>query len=197
MQRRLGSEHGELRGRGSPWSTPGSTSLEGTPERIVVFDLGVLQTLDTLGVEGVVGVPEVANMPEDLSEYASDDYTKVGSLKEPDYEQVNALEPDLIIVAARSAPAYGELSEIAPTIDMTVDTTNFLNSAIERIETLGELFGKEDEVRDRLDALTAQRSMRSMALLRKLVVSTVMSMVGGDLGLTVGGGSCRDDVRGR
>ena len=134
----------------------GSTSLEGTPERIVVFDLGVLQTLDTLGVEGVVGVPEVANMPEDLSEYASDDYTKVGSLKEPDYEQVNALEPDLIIVAARSAPAYGELSEIAPTIDMTVDTTNFLNSAIERIETLGELFGKEDEVRDRLDALTAK-----------------------------------------
>src|SRR5690606_9554298 len=36
------------------------------------------------------------------------------------------------------------------------DTTNFLNSAIERIETLGELFGKEDEVRDRLDALTAK-----------------------------------------
>ncbi|EIF00662.1 siderophore ABC transporter substrate-binding protein [Saccharomonospora glauca] len=134
----------------------GSTSLEGTPERIVVFDLGVLETLDDLGVEGIVGVPEVANLPEHLGEYASDDYTKVGSLKEPDFEQVNALEPDLIIVAARSAPAYGELSEIAPTVDLSVDTTNFLASATERIETLGELFGKEDAVRDRLDALAAK-----------------------------------------
>ncbi|WP_298179791.1 siderophore ABC transporter substrate-binding protein [Saccharomonospora sp.] len=134
----------------------GTTTLDGTPERIVVFDLGVLQTLDTLGVEGVVGVPEVANLPEDLSEYGSDDYTKVGSLKEPDYEQVNALEPDLIIVAARSAPAYGELSEIAPTVDLSVDTTDFLASATERIETLGSLFGKEDAVRDRLDELAAK-----------------------------------------
>ncbi|EHR63352.1 siderophore ABC transporter substrate-binding protein [Saccharomonospora cyanea] len=149
-----GSEGGE--GAVTVEHAQGSTSLEGTPQRIVVFDLGVLETLDDLGVEGIVGVPEVANLPEHLSEYASDDYTKVGSLKEPDFEQVNALEPDLIIVAARSAPAYGELSEIAPTVDLSVDTTNFLASATERIETLGTLFGKEDAVRDRLDALSAK-----------------------------------------
>ncbi|EID54879.1 siderophore ABC transporter substrate-binding protein [Saccharomonospora xinjiangensis] len=134
----------------------GSTSLDGTPERVVVFDLGVLETLDVLGVEGIVGVPEVPNLPKPLTKYGSDDYTKVGSLKEPDFEQVNALEPDLIIVAARSAPAYAELSEIAPTVDLSVDATNFLASASERIETLGTLFGKEDAVRERLDALAAK-----------------------------------------
>lgn len=134
----------------------GTTSLDGPPERIVVLDLGVLETLDELGVEGVVGVPQVANLPEHLAEYGSDDYTKVGSLKEPDFEQVNALEPDLVIVAGRSAPAYGELSEIAPTVDLTVDTTDFLAGATERIETLGSLFGKEDAVQDRLSALAAR-----------------------------------------
>lgn len=153
-----GAEAGSKGGEGAVTveHAQGSTSLEGTPQRIVVFDLGVLETLDDLGVEGIVGVPEVANLPEHLSEYASDDYTKVGSLKEPDFEQVNALEPDLIIVAARSAPAYGELSEIAPTVDLSVDTTNFLTSATERVETLGTLFGKEDVVRNRLDALSAK-----------------------------------------
>ncbi|WP_026453797.1 siderophore ABC transporter substrate-binding protein [Saccharomonospora iraqiensis] len=130
----------------------GTETLDGTPERVVVFDLGVLETLDTLDVD-VVGVPEVAAMPEHLSSYTSDEYTTVGSLKEPDYEQVNALEPDLVIVAGRSAPAYGELSEIAPTIDMTVDTGDFLNSATERVRALGTLFGKEERVTDRLDAL--------------------------------------------
>lgn len=134
----------------------GSTTLDGTPEKVVVFDLGVLETLDALGVDSVVGVPEVANLPERLKKYGSDDYAKVGSLKEPDFEQVNALDPDLIIVAARSAAVYGELSEIAPTADLSVDTTDFLASATERIKTLGTLFGQEDAVNDRLDTLATE-----------------------------------------
>ncbi|MCS0543267.1 hypothetical protein NXY55_25125, partial [Aeromonas veronii] len=32
-------------------------TFESMPEKIVVFDYGFLDTLDTLGVEGVVGVP--------------------------------------------------------------------------------------------------------------------------------------------
>lgn len=133
----------------------GTTTLDSTPERVVVFDLGVLETLDTLGVD-VVGVPEMNPMPARLSEYASDDYATVGSLKEPDYEAVNALDPDLIIVAARSAPAYDELSEISTTIDLSVDGTDFLASASERIKTLGTVFGKEDEVTERLEQLNAE-----------------------------------------
>lgn len=132
----------------------GETTIEGTPEKVVVFDLSVLSTLDDLGIEPV-GVPQMEDgyLPQSLSHYAGDDVTKVGSLFEPDYEAVNALEPDLIIVAARSAAVYSELAEIAPTIDMTVDNSDFLNSFEERTTTMASIFGKEAEATERIDAI--------------------------------------------
>lgn len=130
----------------------GSTTVEGTPEKIVVFDVGYLATLDELGV-GVAGVPAVENLPGDLAKYAGDGYTKVGSLFEPDYEKVNSLAPDLIVVAGRSAAAYPELAKIAPTVDLTVDQTRFVESFRARTEALGRLVGKEEEVGRRLSAL--------------------------------------------
>lgn len=129
----------------------GETAVPADPEKVVVFDVGVLSTLDSLGVE-VAGVPE-ATYPESLAKYSGDEYAKVGSLFEPDYEAVNALEPDLIIVGGRSAAVYPELAEIAPTIDLTVDNQDFLASFEERVTTLAEVFGQEDAVADRLAAL--------------------------------------------
>jgi iron complex transport system substrate-binding protein len=129
----------------------GETAVPADPRKVVVFDVGVLSTLDSLGVEAA-GVPE-ATYPESLTQYSGDEYAKVGSLFEPDYEAVNALEPDLIIVGGRSAAVYPELAEIAPTIDLTVDNTDFLASFEERVTTLAEVFGTEDAVADRLAAL--------------------------------------------
>jgi len=129
----------------------GETAVPADPQTVVVFDVGVLSTLDSLGVE-VVGVPE-ATYPESLSRYGGDGYTKVGSLFEPDYEAVNALEPDLIIVGGRSAAVYPQLAEIAPTIDLSVDSADFLASFTERTTALGEVFGEEQQVADRLAAI--------------------------------------------
>ncbi|MDA0633760.1 siderophore ABC transporter substrate-binding protein [Nonomuraea sp. MCN248] len=132
----------------------GSTTLPAKPEKVVVFDLGVLTTLDELGVK-VAGVPAVEGLPDKLSQYAGDGYPKVGSLFEPDYEKVNALDPDLIVVAGRSSAAYAELAKIAPTVDLTVDNAAFLDSFRERTTALGTIFGKEAEVKQRLDAIDA------------------------------------------
>jgi len=132
----------------------GEATVPFDPQTVVVFDVGVLSTLDSLGVE-VAGVPD-ANFPESLAQYGEDDVTKVGSLFEPDYEAVNALEPDLIIVGGRSAAVYPQLAEIAPTLDLTVDNTDFLASFEERTTALAEVFGAEDEVAERLDALDAR-----------------------------------------
>src|SRR5919199_1807826 len=129
----------------------GETAVPVDPQKVVVFDVGVLSTLDSLGVE-VAGVPE-ATYPESLAQYSEDEYAKVGSLFEPDYEAVNALEPDLIVVGGRSAAVYPELAEIAPTIDLTVDNQDFLASFEERVTTLAEVFGQQDAVADRLAAL--------------------------------------------
>ncbi|MGY1637040.1 siderophore ABC transporter substrate-binding protein [Geodermatophilus sp. SYSU D00742] len=132
----------------------GETTVPVDPETVVVFDVGVISTLDSLDVE-IAGVPD-AVFPESLSRYGGDEYAKVGSLFEPDYEAVNALEPDLIVVAGRSAAVYPELAEIAPTIDLTVDNSDFLTSFEERVTTLAEVFGEEDAVAQRLEALEAR-----------------------------------------
>src|SRR3954451_2733811 len=129
----------------------GETTVPVDPETVVVFDVGVLSTLDSLGVD-VAGVPD-AVFPEALAQYGGDEYPKVGSLFEPDYEAVNALEPDLIIVAGRSAAVYPELAEIAPTVDLTVDNSDFFPSFEGRATSLAEIFGAEDEVADRLRVL--------------------------------------------
>ncbi|MFI7615785.1 siderophore ABC transporter substrate-binding protein [Nonomuraea terrae] len=132
----------------------GSTTVTANPQKVVVFDTSALLNLHDLGIP-VVGVPELTDLPEHLAKYAGDEYTKVGSLFEPDYEKVNSLAPDLIIVAGRSSSVYPELAKIAPTVDLTVDSADFLNSFRARTEALGKIFGKDAEVKQRLDAVNA------------------------------------------
>lgn len=134
----------------------GTDEVPVNPETIVVMDLGMLLTLDSLGIEadgfGSLGtdVPEayaaVVAAPESM-----------GTAFEPDYEAINALEPDLIIVATRSSATYPDMSEIAPTVDMTFDEgVDYMTAFRRRHEQLGRIFGVEDEVAAELDALDAQ-----------------------------------------
>lgn len=132
----------------------GETTVPTNPETVVVFDLGALDMLDWAGA-AVAGVPEVPNLPEHLAQYAGEPYEKVGTLFEPDYEAVNALEPDLIVVAARSSTVYPELSELAPTIDLTTDDNDFLGSIERNLEIVGEIYGVQDRVADALADIDA------------------------------------------
>ncbi|CAO3379895.1 siderophore ABC transporter substrate-binding protein [Azospirillum argentinense] len=131
----------------------GETRLPAKLDPVLVFDMTALDTLDALGV-AIAGVP-TGLKPKHLAKYDGPSYAKIGTLFEPDYEAVNAAEPGLIIAGGRSAPKYAELSRIAPTLDMTTDQTDFLNSAFANAETLGRIFGKTAEVRQRLDRLRA------------------------------------------
>ncbi|MCU1545726.1 MAG: iron transporter substrate-binding protein [Homoserinimonas sp.] len=122
----------------------GSTEVALNPETVLTFDMASLDTLDTLGID-VAGVPQ-ANIPSYLDQYSGADYLNIGTLFEPDYEAVAAADADLIIVAGRSAAVYEELAKIAPTIDLTVDNTDYLPSFAERAATLGHIFDKTAEV---------------------------------------------------
>jgi iron complex transport system substrate-binding protein len=123
------------------------------PEKVFTFDLGVLDTLDALGVEPA-GVPE-AQYPEALAKYSDAKYTKIGSVKEPDFEAVSAGDPDLIIISGRTAGAYEELSKIAPTIDLSVDAANPMDSFKAQAQKLGTIFDKSTEVEEQLAAVDA------------------------------------------
>ncbi len=84
------------------------------PQKVVVFDFGMLDTLKQLDVD-VAGVPK-DSLPSYLSEYDSDEYEHVGGLKEPDFEAIHAMDPDLIIISGRQMNLYEDFKEIAPTI---------------------------------------------------------------------------------
>ena len=107
----------------------GETTVNKNPKRIVVFDYGILDSLDKLNIEGIVGVVQ-DGLPEYLSKYATTEYSSVGSLKEPDMEQIFELTPDLIIISGRQADYYEELNKIAPTINLSLDNENYLALAV-------------------------------------------------------------------
>ncbi|MEN1968460.1 siderophore ABC transporter substrate-binding protein [Lentibacillus sp. N15] len=126
----------------------GETKVDKKPKNVVVFDYGVLDTLDELGIQ-VAGVPQ-GNIPSYLEKYESDDYENVGSLKEPDFEKIAEVDPDLIIISGRQSDVYDQLEEIAPTVYLGVDTTRYMDSFKENMETVGKIFDKEDEVEQKL-----------------------------------------------
>ncbi|WP_043931721.1 siderophore ABC transporter substrate-binding protein [Bacillus sp. EB01] len=126
----------------------GETKVSKNPKNVVVFDYGILDSLDKLGVE-VAALPQ-ETLPGYLEKYKSDKYQNAGGIKEPDFEKINEIGPELIIISGRQMDAYEELSEIAPTIFMGVDTTRYMESFEENTKTLGEIFGKEKEVEKEL-----------------------------------------------
>ena len=155
----------------------GETEVSEEPKNVVVFDLGVLDALDYMGVgDDVVGLPLSGTLPAHLSKYESEDYANAGSLKEPDLEAVYEMNPDLIIISGRQSAYYDELSEIAPTIYMGIDTEDYLASFEENMTVLGDIFNKEDvvekglkEVSEKIEALNKEVTAQD---LNALVVLT-------------------------
>ena len=126
----------------------GDAKVPQNPERIAVYDLGMLDTLNKLGVKTGLSVDK--NQLPYLDEYFKT--TKpAGTLFEPDYEALNAYKPQLIIIGSRAAKAFDKLNEIAPTIEMTAETANLKESSKERIDALAQIFGKQAEA-DKLKA---------------------------------------------
>lgn len=130
-----------------------TTEVPVNPESVVVFDFGILDTLDKLGVESVTGVAKGGTLPSYLDTFESDEYENIGSLKEPDFEKISEIDPDLIIISGRQASLYDQLAEIAPTIHLDVDDGDYMNSFKNNMETVGRIFDKEAEVEEELTAI--------------------------------------------
>jgi len=112
------------------------------PETIVVFDMAALDTIGALGGE-VAGAP-LDSVPDYLEKYLADDAFNAGTLFEADIIEVEAQQPDLIVIGGRSAALYDDLSEIAPTVDLSLRGT--YTETLERNATfLGEVLGAEEE----------------------------------------------------
>ncbi|MFC4559984.1 siderophore ABC transporter substrate-binding protein [Virgibacillus kekensis] len=139
----------------------GETEVVKNPKKIVVFDFGVLDTLDKLGIE-IAGVPQSSTIPEYLSKYSDNSYENVGSLKEPDFEKLAQINPDLIIISGRQASLYDQLREIAPTVYLGVDASKYMDSFKENMSVIGTIFNKKEEIDQEL-----QKIEQSIAYLKQ------------------------------
>ena len=129
----------------------GEAVVPQNPERVAVYDLGAVDTLSKLGVKigASVDAQRLAYLDAPLK-----DAVKAGTLFEPNYEALNAYNPQLIVIGSRMAKdkVSSELAKLAPTIDMTAQTDNMKESAKARIDAYSKIFGKQSEG----DALKAE-----------------------------------------
>ena len=129
----------------------GEAVVPQNPERVAVYDLGAVDTLSKLGVKigASVDSQNLAYLDAPLK-----DAVKAGTLFEPNYEALNAYNPQLIVIGSRMAKdkVSSELAKLAPTIDMTAQTDNMKESAKARIDAYAKIFGKQAEG----DALKAE-----------------------------------------
>lgn len=135
-------------------TSKGEVNVPKNPKKVAIFDYGTLDTLDALGVEVELAIP-VKGIPKNLEKYA-EKAIDAGTLHEPDFEKLNEFKPDLIIIGARAEKAYEELSKIAPTVYVGLDYNNYMTDLSKTASTLGQIFGKADEVSAKLTELSGQ-----------------------------------------
>ncbi|MFV0448484.1 MAG: siderophore ABC transporter substrate-binding protein [Vibrio sp.] len=134
----------------------GETTLNTSPEKIVVIGIGALDAVDAFGVEPVA-VSKVAAFPDYLSKYADDKYASAGTIFEPDFESIYMQKPDLIIVGPRSSKHYEELSKIAPTFVYAVNNGDSYWSDTKVLwEKLGKVLDREELVENKINALDSR-----------------------------------------
>lgn len=143
-------------------SYSGEVEIPRNPETIAVFDLGILTSFSELGIPidaedgfASLGTP----LPSELQELA-DTPLSLGTAFEPDLEALNAMEPDLIVVAARSSGLYPDLVDlnIAPVVDLTqfdAEGTDYFDEFARNHRNIGEIFCVQDTVETVLSDLQA------------------------------------------
>ncbi|EGP5690800.1 ABC transporter substrate-binding protein [Enterococcus faecium] len=144
------------------------------PEKVVVFDNGSLDTMDALGVGDKVVGAATSSLPEYLSSYKK--VESAGGIKEPDLEKINQLQPDLIIISGRQRDFQKDLSQIAPTIFLSLDAKNPWESFQQNFTDLGEIFGKQEEAKTQLEELSSaidQTKKKAEATDKKALVTLV------------------------
>lgn len=120
----------------------GPETIPVNPQKLVVMDVAALDTLALLDIQPIGTAFPIYVSYLDPVITNSD---KIGSLFDPNVEKIYSLSPDLIIVGSRSAKKKQILSQIAPTIDMTIWGTDIISQATARLSAYGALFQKQSE----------------------------------------------------
>lgn len=117
----------------------GVAEVQRNPQKVVSFDIGAIDTFEALNLgDKIVGVP-AKTLPKYLEKYNTKQ--SVGSVVEIDFEALSALKPDLILISGRQAKFYEKLNDIAPTVFVGLDNTNFVESFRAKVVAIASLYG--------------------------------------------------------
>jgi len=120
----------------------GDATVPENPATIAVLDIAAVDTLDALGVKiAAVPTPIYVDYLDDVAASAG----SAGSLFEPDFEGLANLNPDVIVAGGRSSSQVEPLSEVAPTIDMTIWGDDHIGQVLSRLNALGAMTGTQSE----------------------------------------------------
>lgn len=132
----------------------GTTEIPAEPERVVVLDTGELDSALSLGVTPVGAV--TTDVSEEFLSYLAEDaegVEVVGTIAEPNLEEIAALEPDLILSnSVRHEDIYDQLAQIAP----TVFAADLGDTWKENFRLAAEALGREEEAEELLEDYEGQ-----------------------------------------
>ncbi|MFI7584000.1 ABC transporter substrate-binding protein [Kocuria sp. M1N1S27] len=148
----------------------GETVIEEQPQRVVALDPSYVDAALLLDAE-LVGFAEYRQNPEDpFADYLGDvseetaEAVNVGTIAEPDLEQIAGLDPDLIVSAkVRQEALYPQLEKIAPTVfsESTGPTWK------ENVVLLGEALGKQQQAEQEVADYEARAAAVGEAILEQ------------------------------
>lgn len=115
------------------------------PKVVAVFDLSFIDIIDYIGIDkfNISNLSLVkGSLPNYLSHYNSKEHQNVGTLFDVDFEALDFILPDLIVIGGRSAVHYDVLKDKYPvsTILDISNTTFSLKRLARTVNNIGSIF---------------------------------------------------------
>ncbi|MGW5340774.1 ABC transporter substrate-binding protein [Rhodococcus pyridinivorans] len=136
----------------------GEMEVPTDPERVVALDNKSFEMLRDWGITPVA-LPKTLLPNTGFDEWREDDsILDVGTHREPKLELVSEAEPDLIIGGSRFTEFTGELSKIAPVVDVSAlddSEGGYIQGLKDQALALGQIFEKEAEAEEIVAELEA------------------------------------------
>ncbi|OOR91877.1 ABC transporter substrate-binding protein [Moraxella caviae] len=125
----------------------GEQSIAVNPSPLAVYDMTAMQNLTALGVVAQ-GLPEIT--PERMELYNfkvadAPEAANIGTLTEPNLENLHALQPKAVFFGSRMAEKADALKQVAPTYNLTIDTSDVYKSSKQQLADFGRVFNKVEE----------------------------------------------------
>lgn len=132
----------------------GTQEIPADPQAVAATDNRAFELLDRWDVE--LAAAPVQLIPFTVTSYREDDsIADMGSHREPDLEALTAVQPDLIINGQRFAQYYDDISTLNPDASIVEldprDGEPLDQELIRQTETLGEIFGEEEDAQALVD----------------------------------------------